>query len=55
MDSQVTESSRWLRAAVGVVAVSVIALSSTGFVVREGEAALVTRVGTVAQVLALVD
>jgi membrane protease subunit HflC len=35
----------WVRATAGLVAVLVIALSATGFVVPEGEAALVTRVG----------
>lgn len=40
-----------VRAIAGVLAVVVIALSATGFVVREGEAALVTRVGAPSAVL----
>lgn len=45
MDSEVNGQPRWIRATMALLAVGVIGLSSTGFVVREGEAALVTRVG----------
>ena len=50
-DASPTRGPHRLRVFVGVVAVLVIALSATGFVVREGEAALVTRVGRPVAVL----
>ena len=45
MADQLSAGANRLRALVGIVAVVIIALSATAFVVPEGEAAIVTRVG----------
>ncbi len=44
-ESRSLDTQRWLRAAVGSLALAAIVFSATGVVVREGEAALITRFG----------